>query len=264
MTVYRYQADSWDDFLNDLRNKPINKAFHGKDESRTGSESFTGSRSFEHSMELAEQGCSKTREAIHEASFRVVTDSLPEWEFSPVGAFPCIPAYAAGVPENMFTQSEWGTPIPKPIVRIVVNIGANCNVTTQEIINRGAAVLALIDRVQAAGQRVELVAEWSTTRERNWYIFSVTVKRPEEPADLDRISYAMAHPSMLRRSGFRAMEFTAPHYVGGYGSSRDYPERGDTGEVYIGSMSSDGHSYESRESARAKINGIWDKAAQAA
>lgn len=264
MTQYTYTADSWDEFLSDLKHKPHLAAWKNKQASISATEDFSGSKSYAHSMELAEHGCAMTREAIHEASFKVLSEALPEWETAPVGVFACIPAYAAGVPEDMFTPSEWGNPVPKPIVRIVVNVGASCHVDAGDIINRGAAILALIDRVQATGQRVELVAELHGRSADDTFLFSVTVKRPEEPVDLDRIAYAIAHPSMLRRSFFRVMEFTVPYRVSGYGNATDLKDHLTGKDVYIKSMLSDTSGFNSREKARAKIEQTWEQAAEAA
>ena len=266
MTNYNYKADSWDDFIIDLKHKPAMKQWLGEQASESGSETFTGSKSFKHSMELAENGCPVTREAIYKASFKVLSESLPEFDLSPVGVFPCIPAYSAGVPEDMFTPSEFGNPVPKPIVRIVVNITASCHVDTDDIINRGAAILALIDRVQASGQRVELVAEFHSNSRQNsdTYAFSVTVKRPEEHIDLDRIAYAIAHPSMLRRSFFRVMEFTVPYRVDGYGRATDFTDRVTSGDVYIKSMLSNTSDFDSRDKAKNAIEQVWDKATEVA
>jgi hypothetical protein len=264
MTQYTYTADSWDEFVSDLKHKPHLPEWEGNQASITGKKKFTQTDSFNQSMRLAEQGCPTTREAIHQASFKVMSEALPEWDTAPVGVFPCIPAFAAGVPTDMFTPSEFGNPVPKPIVRIVVNVTATCNVPTAQIVNRGAAILSLIDRVQATGQRVELVAEFHCTSGSDTFAFSVTVKRPEEPVDLDRIAYAIAHPSMLRRSLFRVMEFTAPYVVCGYGNATDLNDRVSGGDVYIKSMLHGGDGFETRDRAKTLIQAVWDKAAEAA
>ncbi len=264
MTRYTYAADSWDEFISDLKHKPHLSAWEGDQASLSDNKKFSQTDSFKHSMELAEHGCPTTREAIHQASFRVMSEMLPEWDTAPVGVFPCIPAYAAGVPTDMFTPSEYGNPVPKPIVRILVNVTASCNVPTAQIVNRGAAILALIDRVQATGQRVELVAEFHCNAGSDSFAFSVTVKRPEEPVDLDRIAYAIAHPAMLRRSLFRVMEFTAPYRVSGYGNATDFQDRVSGGDIYIKSMLHGGDGFENRDRAKTVIQAVWDKAAEAA
>ena len=265
-TQYTYHADSWDEFLTDLKHKPILSEWEDKAESIKGSQKFTGSKSYEDSLDLAERGCKTTREAIHSASFKVSTDFIPEWETAPVGVFPCIPAYAAGVPEDMFTPSEWGMPVPKPVVRIVVNITAAHYVDKEHIINRGAAIVQLIDRVQLAGQRVELVAAFHAKELgcNDTYEYSVVVKRAEEPVDLDRIAYAIAHPSMLRRTMFRIMEQTVPHEVSGYGEVTDFMESVKGRDLYIQSMLGGSAGYETREVAKATVSELWETAAKAA
>lgn len=265
---YPYHADSWDEFVADLKSKPVLSEWKGSEASIKGSEHFTGSESFEHSMQLAEHGCPTTREAIHSASFKVSTDRLPEWDTAPVGVFPCIPAYAAGAPEDMFTPSEWGMETPKPVVRIMVNITVAAMVDKEYIINRGAAIVQLIDRVQLAGQRVELVACFHSkgygSQHGERYEFSVVVKRAEEPVDLDRIAYAIAHPSMLRRSMLRIMEQTVPHEVSGYGTATDFTESVQGRDLYIQSMLMSTDGYESREKSKVTVNELWEKAAKAA
>lgn len=266
---FTYHADSWDEFVADLKSKPVKPEWGDDLASVDSSEKFTGSKSFEHSMELAEHGCPTTREAIHSASFKVSTDRLPEWDTAPVGVFPCIPAYAAGVPEDMFTPSEWGMETPKPVVRIVVNITVAAMVDKQYIINRGAAIVQLIDRVQLAGQRVELVAVFhangrNADHPNDKYEYSVTVKRAEEPVDLDRIAYAIAHPSMLRRSMFRIMEQMVPYRVSGYGTATDFRDSVQGRDLYIESMLCSSDGYESRDQSKKTVNDLWDKAAKAA
>lgn len=261
---YTYAADSWDAFIADLKSKPHHPAWNDDQSSIGVSEDFAGSRSWEHSLELAEQGCPATREAVDSASFKVAVDRLPEFDFAPVGVFPCIPAYAAGAPEDMFTPSEWGQEIPKPVVQIYVNITASGCVDKEYLINRGAAIVQLIDRVQLAGQRVELVGCFHAKHGDNTFDFSVVIKRPEEIVDLDRIAYAVAHPSMLRRSMFRIMECVADYRVGGYGTPTDLKENIPPSAVYIKSMLWESDDFETRDRAKVAINGVWDKAAQAA
>jgi len=265
-TTYIYNADSWDEFLSDLKTNAILPAWESDAGSLSGSESFSQSKSWEHSLDMAERGWHEGREALHAAMFKTVTDRMPEFDLAPAGFMPCIPAYAIGIPEDMFCPSEFAQEVPKPIVRIVVNITASGCVEAEHLANRGAAIVQLIDRIQLAGQRVELVAVFGSDHRSKGQktLCTITVKRPEEPVDLDRISYAIAHPAMLRRSLFRVMEFTVPHRVSGYGVPMDSSEFYGERDIYIKSMMSDSSGFESREQAVKTVNKIWEKAAQAA
>jgi hypothetical protein len=265
MTDYNYNADSWDEFMHDLKNKPVLPDWQGVCASEERDYEFSRSRSWEHCLELAEHGCPTTTEAVESASVKVTFEAGPTWEYAPVGAFPCIPGYAAGVPENMFVPQDDGASNAKPIVRIAVNVVCSAWVDAQDIINRGAAVIALIDKIQGAGQRVELVAFCHVEGHgKDRIIASVTVKRPEEPVDMDRIGFALAHPSMLRRAMFRVIECLCPYYLSGYGRCGHFDDVLKDSDMNIKAIGTDRVTYSNRDNAIAQVNQLWEKAALAA
>jgi hypothetical protein len=261
MTDYHYNAESWDDFIHDMKNmQPLYAPNHRSSE--TGDHSFTKSRSWDHCIELMEHGCAVTTQAVESASVRVNFEAGPTWDYAPVGAFACIPAYAAGVPEDMFVPQEDGASNLKPIVRIAVNVVCSGWVDAQDIINRGAAVVALIDKIQSEGQRVELVAFCHVEgRGNDRVIASITVKRPEEPVDMDRIGFAIAHPSMLRRAMFRVIECVCPYYMSGYGRCAHFDDVLKDSNMNIKAIGTDRISYSDRDNAIAEVNALWDQAA---
>ena len=114
-----------------------------------------------------------------------------------------------------------------PIVKIYADIGATASTNASAMIRKGSAIVALIDQIEQSGQRVELIACQRTDTKDYEYdeqrIF-ITVKRADEVLDLDRIAFALAHPSMLRRVCFRIMEFTYSGYVSGYGRVRKFSD----------------------------------------
>jgi hypothetical protein len=114
-----------------------------------------------------------------------------------------------------------------PIVKIYADVGATSSTEASAMIRKGSAIVALIDQIEQSGQRVELIACQRTNTRGYEYdeqrIF-ITVKRADEVLDLDRIAFALAHPSMLRRVCFRIMEFTYSGYVSGYGRVEDFDD----------------------------------------
>ena len=262
MTDYVYTADSWDKFLCDLRDRAVLPAWYGKQSSIKGGFEFTRSLNWEKCIELAERGDKITTEQVQSASVKVTFEAGPTWEYAPVGAFPCIPAYAAGVPEDMFVPLEDGAAQSKPIVRIAVNVVCSGWVNAQDIINRGAAVVALIDKVQSEGQRVELIAFCHVEGKGNdRLIMSVTVKRPEEVVDMDRIAFALAHPSMLRRAFFRCVEFLYPKYLPGYGHCAHFDDVLKASDLNVRAIGTDRVTYGDRDQAIAKVQELWEEAA---
>ena len=158
MTTYRYTAPSWDEFVHDLRTRKTNWGDLSQGSRVIGRADWSGCDTWEDALEYAVKGHPAGRAAIESAAVKVTMEPEPMWDTAPVGAFPCIPANAAGVPEDMFAMSDIAPPSPSPIVRIAVNMSANCNVDAQEIVNRGVAIVSLIDRIQLSGRRVELIA----------------------------------------------------------------------------------------------------------
>ena len=262
MSVATYNA-TWDECMADMHRDP-NEAWGDEPSSVRGTHEFTGSNSFEESQQLAISGWAEGRDAMDadvefakakEASFK-----RPEWEYGMAGQRVCVPSYAAGAPMHMmFMDDEDAKPLP--IVRIYCDIGAVWYTSTEAMIRKGAAVVALIDQIERAGQRVELIATQISKTHRQYdeqHIF-ITVKQPDEPLDLDRISFAVAHPSMLRRVCFRIMEFTYDKPVSGYGSveeMKDIPEDA----MYLPPMLGD-TGYEDMDAALATVNDAWTESA---
>ena len=257
-----YAASSWDEFVRDLRDRAVQPAWNGHQSSIKGSFEFTRSLNWDKCIELAECGDKLVTEQVASAAVKVTFEAGPTWEYAPVGAFPCIPAYAAGVPEDMFVPLEDGAANSKPIVRIAVNVVCSAFVEPQDIINRGAAVVALIDKIQSEGQRVELIAFCHVEGSRNdRYIMSVTVKRPEEPIDMDRVAFALAHPSMLRRCFFRAVEWLCPYRLSGYGYCGHFDDVLKSSDLNLRAIGTDRDTYGNRDRAIAKVQELWNEAA---
>lgn len=257
--MYSKDFESWDEFVSYLRTAPALWPASAC-ESQTGTNAeFFGSASWDEAMRYAVTGHAAGRAAIESAAVKFTSAALPDWDTAPVGAFPCIPAYAAGAPEDMFTMSELAPPTQSPIVRIVVNMTASAMITQEEIINRGAAIVTLIDRVQASGRRVELIAVDHSTDDGNEFAFSVTVKRPEEPVDMDRIGLVFATAIFLRRFMFRMIECVSPYPVPGYGDAAHIERLFQPGDLVIGKIKRD--ECITQEKARESIEAAWARAA---
>ena len=259
--IYRYNADSWDEFVHDLRTRKKLWDSYG-DSDAVADDDWYGSKTWDEAMQYAVTGHAVARAALEAVAVKQTTSLEPLWDTAPVGAFACIPAYAAGVPEDMFTMSELAPPTQSPIVRIVVNMSASAGVDPGHIVNRGAAIVTLIDRIQSTGRRVELIAVKHGYWRKDKYVWTVTVKRPEEPIDMDRVGLCFATPIMLRRFFFRVMEFTVPEPVGGYSYSTHFPEECNGADLVLPNIT--GEEYCTPDRATATVQRLWDRAALAA
>lgn len=126
------------------------------------------------------------------------------------GAYPLVPAAIAGDPMCMFTPDAQSIKT-KPVVRIVVNVAVSGNVPRATIQARGAAILSWVDELEASGYRCEIaIVETglfgANSPSPKGVLFSATGKLPEEPLDVDRMSYLLCHPSVQRRIFFAMYE----------------------------------------------------------
>jgi hypothetical protein len=265
MTDYIYHAPSWDDLLHDMRNKPTNpkwrKCYSKLNE--LGADWY-GTASFDEAVSLAEQGVPALREQLFAAVIRQKMEAAPVWDTAPVGVFPCIPAYAAGIAEDMFMPNDDGMTSAKPIVRLYMNVSAGAHTSVEQIINRGAAIVNLIDTIEGDGlRRVELVAVCNSrngeSSGRN--LFSIVVKRSDEHLDWGRVSFALAHPSFLRRLMFRVQEITSTAYDESYGMPTDYKDAYPDADVFIPSIKDEREKHNSKESSMKRIAELWNEVA---
>lgn len=107
--------------------------------------------------------------------------------------------FAAGIPEC------WGRIAPvvsKRAVRIVINVTTSYGVDPGDMMKRGLAVAALAMVLKAKGYPVTIdVAQYlyHSTRDRTeMTTVRVADANTGSPLDLDRIVFALAHPSMFR------------------------------------------------------------------
>lgn len=126
------------------------------------------------------------------------------------------------------------------VVSIVVNGAATCTVDAKVIIRRGAVIVALIELLEFAGRKVSVTYEWTCHSD---ITFRTTVKTPSQPLDLSRLMFACAHPSMLRRLMFKALEMNPREHraVGsGYSTPTESNEK-DRGNIYFKKMHTPEH-----------------------
>jgi len=159
-------------------------------------------------------------------------------------------AYCMGEPEHWLQPMEVES---APIFRICVNICCSCNVTADQFKNRGAAIIALVEKLQESGGIVELDvvmvdngAKGSGGTEARrmgrveaWHHFGAS------PLDVDMASFAIGHPAYFRRLMFGVIE-VATKATGGcgiYGSVGDLKQiEAEQYDVYCpGGYSADGN-----------------------
>lgn len=182
------------------------------------------------------------------------------------GDYPDIDRYLAGDPEHMVS---YGAHIAaKPVIKLVVNVVAAHFVPAEHLINRGSAVVALVDAIESNGNSVELTALEVAEVGKSIAVYSVALKKAGEVLSIDDIAFGLGHPDMLRRIFFSIMErdpwTEGKGFVSGYGRCSDMPDEcipWDT--VYLGGVKDDKRSYRTPESAMAKVRELYEAQAKA-
>lgn len=172
---------------------------------------WAGTSTFDDAINLARYGWPEGREKMVSGMSEAVALKRPSayaLAYDVAGAYPDIVRYVGGDPMNMVTPG-WEETNKRQIVPIVINVAASSAVSTEAIINRGVAVLTMIDEIEAAGYRVELTISWcceANVKPVGLIDISVIAKRAEDHLSLDTLAFMLAHPSMIRRVFFAAYE----------------------------------------------------------
>lgn len=140
------------------------------------------------------------------------------------GFMPCVPHAVMNLPNAMLNTVRESK--PSRIVKIGVS---NCFAggTDQSIVvNRGRAILEVIDRLEKIGYSIELWSIMHTAKNGHSFTSSVRIKASNERANLSSIAFALCSPAWLRRLAFREMESCTGGgakmaETGGYGMAGD-------------------------------------------
>jgi len=182
-----------------------------------------------------EEGRTRVDAAMVGAVAGVAQHRIPAYRLDVAGSRPCVPVAVAGDPRCMF-QRRREVPVSRPVVELLVSMGAAWHVPPENLARRGAAILAWVDALEASGWNTSITLVWYSVGDATRLLdYRVALKPAGERFDLDRMSYGLVCPDMLRRTGFAVLEGcpdlrTMQH---GYGSQRDLPKEEREGKVYF-------------------------------
>lgn len=234
--------------------------------SEDGDQSFRHTKSYAEAMQLAEFGWPEGLDRIKPmvARFdsrigRAMKSHQPEYDV--VGECPDVGAFLAGEPEHMIRFEDKES--DRRIVKIVFNATCSSAVSKDVIMRRGATACALVDALESSGIRAEIEVIFSVVGGSTIeHVTKVMMKLADEPLNMDRMAFGLAHPSFLRRLLFRAIELEdakAQRAIGyGYGNCKDIPESG-RGDIYFPSISGN-YSWQTEDEAFAQAVAMLKKA----
>lgn len=149
--------------------------------------------------------------------------------------------YLAGEPESMVEYVLQPITRAGKVLRLQADISQPWVIPAATIRAAGNAVVGLADALRARGVGLEIVVTAQVTAKTPGYRHEtrIVVQRPEEPFDVSRLAFAIAHPGMTRRLWFsilehepsQARELFGVRTGGGYGCPA--PRRWDDTDFYV-------------------------------
>lgn len=173
------------------------------------------------------------------------------------GLFIDIGSYLSGEPECWVTEEF--TYKPKKVVKILASIGYAWHYNEQQVENRGAGIVSLIQMLKKQGYIVKINLYESSVHDNVQY--TCFLKIPTNPLDLQSLSYALCSPTLLRRFLFAWMElkenrsncdtYGSPNTIDEVALSKDI--------IHFQGLGKEGCDYRDEETTKKYISELFDK-----
>lgn len=188
-----------------------------------GNVAFRGTDSLAAAVDLARRGWSEgAKRAAQGDSLAVGADPAPYWGPDVVGIIPIMGAYMAGDPEHMLAPSAGEREQQR--IRLILPAAYPHNITVAQATQYAYAATGLVRQLEASGVSVAITLLRAVSRSGTVYVTQIALREYGDVLDIDRVAFALGHPSFLRRITFAWVE-TIPEYApvafGGYGVSYD-------------------------------------------
>lgn len=213
----RLEFDTYGEFLDYVSQDPKDMIYDGHSSRlESGNSGFTGTPNYQTALQLARDGwpqgiaqANKYSSALFAKLSHLVERLDPVGDIE--GAGFDVGTYLSGVPECWLRFETTMAEGAGKVIRLLYTCGASAAVDNDVMIKRGAVAAALVQLLEYAGHRVEIFCcpRCSTSdKQGKGYRLEciVKIKDAEQPLDMSRLIFALAHPSMLRRLGFRLDE----------------------------------------------------------
>lgn len=236
--IIRENFNSIEEMLHELRTRPKNKIMEDANSSQLNGKDFTGTESYEEAEELITTGYTEILDQIKSGlKFDSTEKSKVVPENNVYGYVPNVPNAIMNLPKSMIYQKR----APRKITSVNLTYcpTANCGTDSETFVTNGIKILNVVNSLEKNKIRVNLKAALKCSECGDEYVLAtVTLKGYREKLNLQKICFPIAHPSMLRRFGFRWLETTKEityhRWEFGYGSSSLNYSIFDTKEILLG------------------------------
>lgn len=226
------EYNSIQEFVDYCMKTPVNDSFRNKirasEEVSNERTRFSGTKSLEEALDLMRNGWSEGSERLsHIFKEKVKANEIGKVRRNVIGMQgyqPIVPLYLANQPESMVSSVL--KPMKQKIVTLDKDISYSCHFRSYEIMENSAKALKIIHSFESSGYRCNLNVVLGTqayTRDVGFkkYFVKVRVKSANERFNISKMTFPLAHTSMLRRIYLKWLEVypdVPSGFTGGYGS----------------------------------------------
>lgn len=208
MKLFMEHFDSIREMLATVGSRKNNSAMVSRRASMDGTRDFTGTRDWEHAMDLFQNGYHDPMDKLRREMAKTAVKTPAQRRMvstGVVGYAPHVPNAILGLPNSMIHTKS--TPQKIKTVSIIYSIVENCFVDVDEFIKCGTVVLNAVNALELAGVRVNLrIAFYCAKQGQDFAFGSVMLKDYREHVDLLKLCFPLVNPSMFRRFGFKWIE----------------------------------------------------------
>lgn len=231
-SIYITEYNSLSEFITEINSLPNNRFYpndHSSERKEREGGDFYGTTDYKQATEMLTHGwdaaAKKLAEKVKPTNTIQAVARSSKPVFGVVGSQASIPRYLQGIPTNMASRQTIYT--KQKIVTITKGISYSARWTTNQILEECIKALQIIQSLENGGHRVRLNVMLVTTCDDHptkHNACKVCIKQPDERLNISKMSFALAHPSMLRRFFFKWIETDpfAEYYPGwGFGFPSD-------------------------------------------
>ena len=197
--------ESYQAFVNGL-DQPAHASNDLRGSSEEGSGGWAGTETYAEAMNLLRhgwpEGTAKLKKALAGTNL-TITRLEPAFDVTGLGFD--LDRVLAGEPEDMLYFMDTPDGQAK-FVTVYVQLDYPSSRSASEVIKRGACVLSKIQQLELDGTRVKIVGYFRGQARNNKLQHTMVLKHFEHGLEIDRMAFALVHPSMCRRFFFRLAE----------------------------------------------------------
>lgn len=120
------------------------------------------------------------------------------------GFAPNVPNFLTGVPDSMLDFNE--NLAGDKMLRVAVHVGRYGQCTQKSILNRGSAIMAVLEQLSLEGYAIELTAIWRNSNKKQGASIETIIKHSTDHWAPNSVAFALCHAAFQRRLCWRVAE----------------------------------------------------------